>query len=122
MHELSLARALLDEADRIRQAHSARRVVAVQVEVGELSGVEPELLRSALNLLTQSGQEAPVAIEIQSIPLEARCPECGWEGGIVRFNFRCPACTDTRLTVLRGEGLILRNLTLETDMTETVHE
>jgi hydrogenase nickel incorporation protein HypA/HybF len=120
MHELSLARALLDEANRIRQAHGATRVLTVHVDVGELSGVEPELLRSALNLLTESEQAKPVALEVQRIPLEARCQGCGWEGRVIRFHFRCPLCSDMRLILLRGEDLVLCDVTLET--TETVHE
>ena len=120
MHELSLARAVLDEADRIRRAHGASRILAVCIDVGELSGVEPELLRSALNLLTESGQATSVEIELRAVPLEVRCQACGSECRVVRFHFRCPTCGDARLTMLRGEDLVLRDLTLE--MTETVNE
>jgi hydrogenase nickel incorporation protein HypA/HybF len=125
MHELSLARALLDEAERIRRAHGAGRVLALQVDVGEMSGVEPESLRSALELLAESGNSssscrlgARPGLELRLVPVEASCAACGTRGRVVRFQFRCPGCGATRLTVLGGAELILRGLTLETTEAE----
>ena len=47
MHEYSIVAALLDRVDREARAHGAERVQRLHLRIGELSGVEVELLRTA---------------------------------------------------------------------------
>jgi hydrogenase nickel incorporation protein HypA/HybF len=112
VHERSLAQALWAQAERLRQEHGAARVLALQVAVGELAGVEPELLRSAFDLLVQSSGAVGTRIELERVPLEARCDDCGVEFPVHRFRFLCPGCGGKGLTILRGEHLILQAVTL----------
>jgi hydrogenase nickel incorporation protein HypA/HybF len=113
MHEFSLARTLWDQIDRLRCAHNAARVVEVRLGVGELAGVEPELLRSAFDLLMESSNLYSVQLHLEQIALEARCEECHREFLVHRFKFECPMCGGNRINVLRGDGLILQQVTLE---------
>jgi hydrogenase nickel incorporation protein HypA/HybF len=113
VHERSLAQALWAQAESLRREHRAARVLAVHVAVGELAGVEPELLRSAFDLLVASSGAAGTQIEMERVPLEARCDDCGVEFPVHRFHFLCPACGSKGVTVLRGEHLILQAVTLE---------
>ena len=47
MHEESLVRSLLEQVRRLVREHAAETVERIEVEVGPLSGVELDLLRSA---------------------------------------------------------------------------
>src|SRR5262245_17509879 len=113
MHEFSLAQALLAEVERVRCEHGGTRVKAIRVEVGELAGVEPELLASAVELLLADGPSRGANLAIERVPIEARCQECGSEFRVDGFHFLCPGCGGPRVVVLRGEGLTLRSVTLE---------
>jgi hydrogenase nickel incorporation protein HypA/HybF len=113
MHEFSLAKTLIGQVDRLRQEHAGARVISVCVEVGELSGVELELLQSAFGVLTAESPLRGTNLELQAVPLVAHCDACGHEFQVRRFTFRCSKCDDTRLTLLRGEHLVLREVTLE---------
>jgi hydrogenase nickel incorporation protein HypA/HybF len=113
MHELSLAEALWSQAERLRREHGGARVVAVRVGVGALSGVEPESLQSAFALLVESTGAGGAALEVQHVPLEARCKRCGTEFPVLEFRFVCPACDGNQVAVLRGEDLVLQEITLE---------
>jgi hydrogenase nickel incorporation protein HypA/HybF len=113
MHELSLAQALWDQADALRRQHQAARVVSVRVGVGELSGVELASLEGAFSLLLESNGAGAVALELERVPLEAQCEACDAEFPVQRFRFVCPRCGGPRVTVLRGEHLILQQVTLE---------
>jgi hydrogenase nickel incorporation protein HypA/HybF len=113
MHEFSLARALWDQVERVRRQHGAARVLSIRVGVGEMSGVEPELLHSAFRVLLESGHAGGADLELERVPLEARCDGCGAEFPVRRFHFACPECGGPRVTVLRGEHLVLQQLTLE---------
>lgn len=114
MHEFSLAQALLEEVERVRHQHSGGRLKAVRVEVGELSGVEADLLAFAVELILADGPDAGAVLELNAVPVEARCRACEREFRVQQFHFRCPACGDGRVEVLRGEGLVLRDVTIET--------
>ena len=113
MHELSLAQAVWEEADRVRREHGGDRVVTIRVGVGDLSGVEPDLLQSAFDLLAETGRAGAACLELERIPLEAQCEACRAEFSVERFQFICPGCGASRLSVLRGEHLILLHVTLE---------
>jgi len=113
MHEFSLAEALLVEVDRVRQEYGGGRLKAFRVEVGELAGVEPDLLAGAVELLLADGPDRGASLKLETIPVEVRCRECGEESRVRNFCFLCPRCGGGRLEVLRGEGLVLRDVVLE---------
>ena len=51
MHEHSLVRSLLDQVEQLRRENGAVSVDVVTVEIGPLSGVEPDLIHSAFEQL-----------------------------------------------------------------------
>jgi hydrogenase nickel incorporation protein HypA/HybF len=114
MHEFSLAQALLEEVERVRSEHGGR-LRSFRVEVGELAGVEPDLLASAVELLLADGPDEEVSMTLDRVPVEVRCGDCDATFVVRRFHFVCPTCGGGRLTVLRGEGLVLRDVTLEAE-------
>lgn len=113
MHEFSLAQALLEEVDRVRHQHGGGRLKLIRVEVGELCGVETDLLASAVEMILAGGPDAGTALELQALPVEARCRECEREFRVQQFHFLCPTCGGGWVEVLRGEGLVLRDVTIE---------
>ena len=108
-------RALLRQVEEIRHAHGGRRVVEVQVSIGEFSGVEPDLLVSAFEQLALSTHAQNASLAIQQVPLEARCGECGREWRVERFRFECVACGSRLVEVVRGEDLMLESVSLAED-------
>jgi len=113
MHELSLVRALFRQVEELMRREGADRVVDVRVSVGEFSGVEPELLRSAYDSHVNSTAVRGAQLHLKNVPLSLRCESCGHEFCVVRFRFVCPECEDRQVTIVRGEGLLLESVTLE---------
>jgi len=114
MHEYSLARSLIRQVQQLLTEHTCDHVLRVHVSIGEFSGVEPELLSSAYEQLIEGTPLAKSKLVLERVPLEARCEGCGSLFLIDRFQFVCPECHDRRLTIVRGEEMILESLTLET--------
>jgi len=113
MHERSLVRALLRQIEEVAAEHEGSRVVAVSVQIGELSGVEPELLASAYDDLVHETQFFGSVLNLERIPLSAFCDECGNEFRIERYRFECDQCGSRQLTLRGGEELLLDSVTLE---------
>ena len=111
MHEYSLVSSLLD---RIEAEAVVRRAVAVhrvRVKVGELSGVETDLLRTAYELLRERSVCAGAELEIESESARWQCPRCEGEAPI-GGALRCPRC-DLPLGLVAGNDIILEQIEME---------
>ena len=114
MHEVSLAQGLCRQLQALATEHRAHRIRRVELEVGALSNVVPDLLRQAFTMMKESLpliEEAELAI--REVPLLVNCTDCGQSHELQRFVFECPSCKSTRLDVKQGEDLLLRNVELE---------
>lgn len=113
MHERSLVRALLRQAEKVMDGRGTARVLTIRLQVGEFCGAEPDLLRSAYYEMVQDTplQGAELAVEI--VPLEAACEKCGCEFPVHEFRFECPTCQSRLVSIRRGDELLLDTITME---------
>jgi hydrogenase nickel incorporation protein HypA/HybF len=102
MHELALARAVVEAAQR----HAGgRRVTAVHVKLGALRQAVPGSLRFYFEVVARETGCAAARLELEPVAALLRCAECGreWdpdpqplsehEGALPPLPcFRCPAC------------------------------
>jgi hydrogenase nickel incorporation protein HypA/HybF len=85
----------------------------VRVQVGPLSCVEPVLIASAWKELSFEAALNEATLEIEEVPLVARCRSCGAEFEPVGFRFRCPTCGGTGTETISGDGVILHSIALD---------
>jgi hydrogenase nickel incorporation protein HypA/HybF len=113
MHEYSIAQALIDRVAEEARARRALRVRSLEVRVGELSGVEPDLLASAYELCRVASVCENALLRLTRVPAAWSCPRCGAAiaaGG----RLRCPRCAGpARLE--RGGELLLQRIEMEVD-------
>jgi Zn finger protein HypA/HybF involved in hydrogenase expression len=109
MHELGLA-AQIHRLCR-RQLPPAARLHRVQLAVGELAAVEPELLRYAWEAMVGDGPDAGAALEIAWCAATQRCTSCGAvaERDAAEWKRECPGCGGT-LAIEGGFELDVRGL------------
>ena len=113
MHERSLVKSLLRQVENLAAGHPGSHVRSIRVRIGEFSGVEPELLASAYSDLITATPFHGVALDMERVPLEGVCEQCGSRFQIERFNFQCGKCGSVRLTLRGGEEMLLDSVTLE---------
>lgn len=114
MHEESITRSLLRQVDELAQQHNALAVEDIEVEAGELSGIEPLLLQSAFERMKESTLLCGNAtLSISKIGLEAECLSCQAVVPIRDFHFVCTECHSTGLRILRGDSLRLLTLRMQ---------
>lgn len=112
MHESSLVRALLTQVREACQPYSPIDIDEVVIAIGPLAGVEPLLVASAFELLTQNTDLAHARLVIRQVPLRLACQTCGGEHESDEIRFHCPNCTSPRTQVIGGDGMILRHITV----------
>ncbi len=113
MHEMSLIRSLMTQVGQLVAANGGGTLRQVHVQVGPLSCVEPALLSSAWEQLHDEAALGAATLEIEEVPLTARCQTCDAEFQPVRFRFRCPRCGGTRTEVISGDGVVLHSIVLD---------
>jgi hydrogenase nickel incorporation protein HypA/HybF len=96
--------------------HSAGRIESVRVAVGELSAIEPELLRFAWEAVVAGGPHAGSELEVVWCPAIQRCGRCGdIEGRAAGSWLRiCPVC-GLPLEVTGGDELDVLELKFSPD-------
>jgi hydrogenase nickel incorporation protein HypA/HybF len=116
MHELSICRGLCTQLQELAGEHGAEKIRRVEIEVGAMSNVVPELLDQAFRVMRESEPLiADAELVIQKVPLKVHCAECDGDHTLERFVFECPTCGSTRLMVTQGEEMLLRQVELEVE-------
>ena len=108
MHEMGIAMSIYDTARAAVAKHGGGRMDEVQVAVGELSALEPELLRFAWEAVVASGPHAGCRLAIDWRPARQLCPACGAEKSRTAGSWLhlCPDCGGP-LTIEGGDDLDL---------------
>jgi len=113
MHERSIVRQLVKQVIGVMHQHHSPRVTAIRISVGEFSGIEAELLRTAFYDMCSQTPVQGAELCVQTVPLEATCEECQYEFVVKDFRFLCPTCESQRVRILRGDSLMLESIALE---------
>ncbi|MBS3760472.1 hydrogenase maturation nickel metallochaperone HypA/HybF [Halodesulfurarchaeum sp.] len=99
MHEISIAKGILDRALEAADAHGADRIDELTLEIGRVTHVNPEQLEFCLEAITESTPAADATIRTQPVEPVAAC-DCGWRdtpdelalaGGFAP-DIKCPEC------------------------------
>ena len=112
MHELSVCQALLRQVAEIAKGRGASAVERITIEVGPLSGVEPELLAGAFAVLRAGGCAARALLLIESTTVTVSCVECGAQSQTDPNRLVCVVCGGFRTHIVAGNELRLRRLEL----------
>jgi hydrogenase nickel incorporation protein HypA/HybF len=110
MHEYSIVGALIDQVEREARLRNAE-VHRVHVAIGELAGVEIDLLRTAYETFSERTVCDGVPLEIHPVAAEWRCPGC--DVAIAHgARLRCPRCGGAARLV-KGDEIVLERLEME---------
>jgi len=112
MHEYSIASSLLAMAEEQVAKSNAKRVLGLSLRVGELAGVEADLLETAWSLVRERSccEGAPLAFTWVEARWECRrCGERIARGGLLS----CPRCGGVARLV-SGDELFLDRIEMET--------
>jgi len=120
MHELSfsqtIARTVLEKANQ----QKAKDILSVDIEIGELTFLNPEQIRFWLKEIFRKTQAKKAKIHIKKIHSRAICQDCHWQGKInlednplyhiYFFTSRCPQCGSSALEIKKGRECLVRKI------------
>jgi hydrogenase nickel incorporation protein HypA/HybF len=111
MHEYSLMVALMDRVEEEAAAHRALAVHRVRVRIGELSGVEPDLLESAFAIARAGTICAGAELDVERVAAQWACSACRrpMDAG---DRLQCAAC-GAPAALIAGDEILLGQVELE---------
>lgn len=113
MHELSIAKSLIEMACDYAESEGANRVTQISIRLGSESIVFRSLyfcFDAAANDTLCEG----ALLDIEEVPLSAHCPACNEVKFLpCRTSFRCPDCGTPTPNILTGREMQLVSLNLE---------
>lgn len=114
MHEVGIARTILESVEeRLRRGEVRGKVRAVRLRVGRMSSVVPESLKFGFEVLSRGTALEGARLEIEEVPVRARCRACGEGLEIDEPCFLCGKCGSPDLEVLGGTELLIDSLDVE---------
>lgn len=105
MHEASIVMSILRIAISTMKDHQDSEIDRIQLSVGKLKAVEPQLLVQSFIALSKGTVCENAQLHCLEIPVTAQCRSCGEQCEIKRFHFKCDACAGSDLKILSGDEL-----------------
>ncbi|CAA0120036.1 Hydrogenase maturation factor HybF [BD1-7 clade bacterium] len=103
MHEVSLAENLIECIEQQAQKNRFERVEKINVEVGELSCVDPGALEFALQALAEGTVIEGASLEIGIVPGQLQCRACRHTYHANTVYTPCPECHQTGSKKIGGD-------------------
>ena len=112
MHEFSLVENIIEIITETAERNGLTRVEAVELEVGDASGV----IREAMEFAWEAGIKGTIihgaVLKIKEIPLVVKCNVCKRQYEPAEIYDTCPGCGEVDPEILSGKEL--RVMAIET--------
>jgi len=119
VHEGTITTALVKSVLKEADERKAKKVIEVDVDVGQLTFLNPEQVRFWFQILTKDTILEGSRLVIEEREGVVRCSQCGYEGGFKyaddsAFHLRvptlqCPQC-DALVEIVDGKDCIVRRV------------
>lgn len=110
MHEMSITQSVVEICEKNAEG---RRVLAVTLEIGELSGVVPDAVEFCFEACAQGTLLEGARLIIERVPGRGECGTCGKEVPVRTYFDPCSACGAFGVRVTAGEELRVKELEVE---------
>ena len=113
MHEVSIMTEAVRMAVDTAQSAGASRVLKLRLRIGTLSGVVPDAMRFAFDVVCQGTMAAGATLEIEAVPAACWCATCQTEFECADFFNECPRCHNVSGELRRGREMEIADVEME---------
>lgn len=115
VHELSICQGLLRQLTQIAAQHTQTQVSRISLQIGPLSGVEPDLLRHAFKQASHGSIADGASLFIEQTALRVHCRACDTEQDVHLPKLSCPRCGSENTILASGDELLLVSIGFPTE-------
>jgi hydrogenase nickel incorporation protein HypA/HybF len=113
VHELALLQSIVSVVLKHSEEAGATRVLAVDLEVGELRGLDEECMQRYFDFVSAGTVAADATLRIRRSPVRFSCRSCGdtfavdLESG---DTVACPMCSSNEIELTAGDELRIESI------------
>lgn len=112
MHELSIVLSIVGIAEKECQAAGGEMISSIELDIGELAGIEPLSFDFAWEAGVRSTPLASAELKVNHIPGRAQCSDCETLFDKHQRFDTCPQCGSFLHAIISGEELRVKALTI----------
>jgi hydrogenase nickel incorporation protein HypA/HybF len=114
MHEMSVTQSILDIATRHAEQAGARRILAINLVIGELTGFVDDSIQFYWDFLSKDTLAEGSQLVFERVPAHVRCHECGAEYAPPNSRlWTCPQCDALGGEVVSGREFSVASIEIE---------
>jgi hydrogenase nickel incorporation protein HypA/HybF len=113
MHEMSLAEGILQIVEEAAAKQGFRKVTEVRLEIGALSGVEPDALTFCLDVVFRDSVAEGARVELERLPGQGFCLACSETVVVTALYDACPKCGSYQVQATGGTEMRVKDLLVE---------
>jgi hydrogenase nickel incorporation protein HypA/HybF len=113
MHEMSIVSGILSIALEQAQAAEARVINSIELDIGQLAGVELDSLKFCFEVARKGTLAAEADLVINDIPGRGRCPDCAREVPVEFHLAVCGECGGALVDVFQGRELRVKSINVD---------
>lgn len=111
MHELGIVFHIIRSVEDVARQNNVRRVTAVTLELGEVSGVLEDYLQDCWNwAVSKSDLMRGARLQVAVIPAKTLCEDCGMVYPTVAHGRTCPGCGSGHTHLIQGNETMIRDI------------
>ena len=108
MHEMSLAEGMIQLIEENARSQQFTQVLAVHLDIGQLSNVEVEAMRFCFEAVTQGTLAEGASLTISQSPGIGWCMDCETTVDYPALYEPCPLCGNHKLQVTGGNEMLIK--------------
>jgi hydrogenase nickel incorporation protein HypA/HybF len=112
MHELAVTQEILSIVLAEAESNGAKRINKVRVKVGEMTAVVGDCVCFYFDIISRGTIAEGAGVEIENIPIEARCSACGKVYRASELDFLCPFCGGIG-SLISGRELLVEEIEID---------
>jgi len=113
VHELAIARNIVDIAVAAAEKENAKKIVRVNVLAGELRGIIPAQLIFCFGLMSENTLANGAHLSLEITPVIGRCRKCQENFTVKDYSYICPGCQGQDIEVVSGIELRVKDIEVE---------
>jgi hydrogenase nickel incorporation protein HypA/HybF len=112
MHELSLVMSIVDLVEERAAMHHAREIESINLEIGELAGIDWSVLEFAWKSATSGTMLENAECIIEKVNGEAECLDCGIKFHAGTLYEPCPRCGQFLTEIRNGRQFRVKSFSI----------
>jgi hydrogenase nickel incorporation protein HypA/HybF len=113
MHELSITESLLNTATEYAQKNSAKKVLALNLIIGDLSGIFDDSIQFYWDMISSDSICEKSVLNFDKRKAIMKCDSCENEFSLSGELLPCPNCGSMNLKIIAGNEFQLESIEIE---------